>query len=160
MRGADWGPVMRRRPLPMPYYGGREKAWYNHGTKIQSFAVKPTAILRLASEQSPEIHRRYDTNANYLDVHSCVPPWFHADCDAREPGASSLQPVWDAHRKLWEYEHRAHGGPVFGEGNRHWWWSGYLDGVEAQFGTGWPHRGGSVARWTRASATTVFGSWR
>jgi hypothetical protein len=125
--------------------GQREKAWFNPGTKIQSFAVKPTAILRLAATQSPEIHRRYGTNADYLDVHSCVPPWFHVDFDARTAGAGNMQTVRTAHRELWEYERRTHDGPVFGEGNEHWHWSGLLDGVEAQFGSGWAHNGGLTA---------------
>jgi hypothetical protein len=125
--------------------GKRELAWYNPGTKIQSFAVKPDAILRLAATQSPEIHRRYRTNANYLDVHSCVPPWFHVDYDAHAAGAGSQAAVWDAHRALWAYERRVHEGPVFGEGNRHWPWSGCLDGVEAQFGSGWAEQGGRTA---------------
>ncbi|MEJ5251540.1 MAG: hypothetical protein HPY54_09890 [Chthonomonadetes bacterium] len=117
--------------------GKKQLAWYNPGTKIQSFAVKPNAILRLASTQSPEIHRRYGTNACYLDVHSAVPPWFHVDMRAGEEGAGMFRRVWDVHRQLWEYERKTHGGPVFGEGNNHWYWSGCLDGVEAQFGTGW-----------------------
>lgn len=117
--------------------GKKQLAWYNPGTKIQSFAVKPNAILRLAATQSPEIHRRYGTNANYLDVHSAVPPWFHVDMRAGEEGAGMFKRVWDVHRQLWEYERKTHGGPVFGEGNNHWYWSGCLDGVEAQFGTGW-----------------------
>lgn len=117
--------------------GKKQLAWYNPGTKIQSFAVKPNAILRLAATQSPEIHRRYGTNANYLDVHSAVPPWFHVDMRAGEEGAGMFKRVWDVHRALWEYERKTHGGPVFGEGNNHWYWSGCLDGVEAQFGTGW-----------------------
>ena len=117
--------------------GKKQLAWYNPGTKIQSFAVKPNAILRLASTQSPEIHRRYGTNANYLDVHSAVPPWFHVDMRAGEEGAGMFKRVWDVHRQLWAYERKTHGGPVFGEGNNHWYWSGCLDGVEAQFGTGW-----------------------
>lgn len=117
--------------------GKRQLAWYNPGTKIQSFAVKPNAILRLAATQSPEIHRRYGTNACYLDVHSAVPPWFHVDMRAGEEGAGMFRRVWDVHRALWEYERKTHAGPVFGEGNNHWYWSGCLDGVEAQFGTGW-----------------------
>ena len=44
--------------------GQLQLAWYNPGTQIQSFAVKPNAILRLAATQSPEIHRRYSTQAN------------------------------------------------------------------------------------------------
>lgn len=117
--------------------GKKQLAWYNPGTKIQSFAVKPNAILRLAATQSPEIHRRYGTNASYLDVHSAVAPWFHVDMRAGEQGAGTFKRVWDVHRQLWEYERKTHGGPVFGEGNNHWYWSGCLDGVEAQFGQGW-----------------------
>ncbi len=116
--------------------GKRVPAWFNPSTKIQSFAVKPNAILPLAQTQSPEIHRRYGTNANYLDVHSAVPPWFHVDFRAGEEGAGTFRRVWDVHRQLWDYERKTHGGPVFGEGNNHWYWSGLLDGVEAQFGQG------------------------
>ena len=133
------------RDIALQPDGQREPAWFNPGTKIQSFAVKPNAILRLAATQSPAIHRRYKTNANYLDVHSGVPPWFHVDFDAREAGAGAQAPVWDAHRALWAFERRVHAGPVFGEGNRHWPWSGCLDGVEAQFGTGWAEKGGRTA---------------
>lgn len=125
--------------------GNLVKAWYNEGTKIQSFGVKPGAILRLAAAQSPEIHRRYGTAANYLDVHSAVPPWFHVDFRAREAGSGRFERVWDVHRRLFAYERATHGGPVFGEGNAHAYWSGCLDGVEAQFGTGWPDKQGMTA---------------
>jgi hypothetical protein len=114
-------------------------------TRIQSFAVKPDAILRLAATQSPEIHRRYNTLADYLDVHSAVPPWFHVDDRAGQTGAGQFSRVWDVHRQLWAYERDTHNGPVFGEGNDHWFWSGCLDGVEAQFGSGWPGNGGFTA---------------
>jgi len=125
--------------------GNLQLAWYNPGTKIQSFAEKPNAILRLAATQSPEIHRRYNTLANYLDVHSAVSPWFHVDQRAGEVGAGHFSRVWDIHRQLWAYERATHTGPVFGEGNNHWYWSGCLDGVEAQFGSGWPGNGGFTA---------------
>ncbi len=121
------------------------KAWFNEGTGIQSFAIKPSAILPLAEAQSPEIHQRYNTKANYLDVHSAVPPWFHVDFRAGESGAGRYAPVFEAHRRLWEYERATHEGPTFGEGNRHWYWSGLLDGAEAQFGTGWPENNGLAA---------------
>jgi hypothetical protein len=125
--------------------GSLQLAWFNEGTGIQSFAVKPNAIPRLAAAQSPEIHRRYGTKANYLDVHSAVSPWFHVDMRAGEAGAGQFRRVWDAHNALYAYERAVHDGPVFGEGNRHWYWSGYLDGVEAQFGSGWPGNGGFTA---------------
>ncbi|NLH98321.1 MAG: hypothetical protein GX446_02390 [Chthonomonadales bacterium] len=125
--------------------GQNVPAWYNPGTRIQSFAVKPNAILSLAQSQSPEIHSRFGTNACYLDVHSAVPPWFHVDHRATEVGAGAFARVREAHTELFAYERATHQGPVFGEGNAHWYWSGLLDGVEAQFGTGWPANEGMSA---------------
>jgi len=125
--------------------GGRVRAWYNPGTKTQSFAVKPSRILPLAQTQGPEIVRRYGSAACYLDVNSAVPPWFHVDADSGQPGAGEFKTVRDAHRALWTYERGLHHGPVFGEGNNHWYWSGDLDGVEAQFGQGWHDGAGTSA---------------
>ena len=125
--------------------GGRVRAWYNPGTKTQSFAVKPPRILPLAQTQGPEIVRRYGSAACYLDVNSAVPPWFHVDADSGQPGAGEFKTVRDAHRALWTYERGLHHGPVFGEGNNHWYWSGDLDGAEAQFGQGWHDGAGTSA---------------
>ena len=112
---------------------------------MQSFAVKPNAIMHLAATQSPEIARRYGSNMNYLDVHSAVPPWFHVDYRTGEAGAGTFKRYWDVHRQLWPFERQTFGGPVLGEGNNHWYWSGYLDGTEAQFGQGWPDGQGMTA---------------
>jgi hypothetical protein len=125
--------------------GKRQEAWYNPGTKIQSFAVKPNAILRLAQGQSPEIRRRYGTRGIFLDVHSAVPPWFHVDMRTGEEGAGTFARVRDVHRQLWNFARGTFEGPVFGEGNNHAYWSGDLDGAEAQFGTGWPTNQGRSA---------------
>ena len=123
----------------------RVKAWFNKGTKIQSFAVQPHAILPLARSESEQIHQRYQPNADYLDVHSSVYPWFHVDYRAGTEGAATFKPVWEAHQQLWAFERETYGGPVLGEGCRHWFWSGLLDGVEAQFGVGWPDKMGRTA---------------
>ena len=125
--------------------GSRVPAWFNPGTKIQSFAVRPTRILPLAKTQGAQVVGRYGSDACYLDVHSAVPPWFHQDFEAGQPGAATFRETWDAHRALWSYERDLHHGPVFGEGNNHWYWSGYLDGVEAQFGQGWRDGQGTSA---------------
>jgi hypothetical protein len=125
--------------------GKRQNGWYNPGTKIQAFATKPNSILPLAATQSPEIHRRYGTNSAYLDVNSAVPPWFHPDCRAGEQGAGRFTHEQDVYYKLWQFLRDTHGGPVFGEGNNHWYWSGYLDGAEAQFGSGWAYAQGRTA---------------
>jgi hypothetical protein len=125
--------------------GKRVNAWFNPGTKIQSFAVQPHAILPLAHRESAQIRERYQPNADYLDVHSAVPPWFHVDYRPGAEGAGSYQPVWAAHRQLWAFERATYGGPVLGEGCNHWFWSGLLDGVEAQFGDGWQAGAGRTA---------------
>jgi len=112
--------------------GSLIKAWFNAGTGIQSFATKPTAMLKYARMFSEEIHRRYGTSAAYLDVHPCVPPWFHVDQQAGVPGAGTASAVRVEQEKLFAYERQAHGGPLFGEGNQHFHWAGIVDGVEAQ----------------------------
>jgi hypothetical protein len=112
--------------------GSLIKAWFNAGTGIQSFATKPTAMLKYARMFSEEIHRRYGTTAGYLDVHPCVPPWFHVDQQAGVPGAGTASVVREEQEKLFAYERHAHDGPLFGEGNRHFYWAGIVDGVEAQ----------------------------
>ncbi len=125
--------------------GEKQLAWYNESTKIQSYAIKPTAILRLAATQSPEIKRRYGTNANYLDVHSSATPFFHVDQRAGEEGAGMFNQTYITHQKLFDYERKLFNGPVLGEGCWHWYWSGFLDGAEAQFGAGWPSGDGMTA---------------
>lgn len=112
------------------------KAWFNAGTRVQSYAVKPTAIMKYARMQSPEIHRRYGTNAAYLDVHTCVPPWFHVDHRAGERGAATFAAVFNAHAELFAFERQTHGGPLFGEGNNQFFWAGLCDGCEAQVANG------------------------
>ena len=117
-------------------------AWKNI---IQSYAVAPTAILKYARMFTPEVHQRFGTNGSYLDVHSAVPPWFHVDFRKEVPGAGKFETVFNAHRDLWKLFRETHGGPVLGEGSNHWYWSGLLDGVEAQFGVGWPGNEGETA---------------
>ncbi|HLK57404.1 MAG TPA: DUF5696 domain-containing protein, partial [Chthonomonadaceae bacterium] len=117
-------------------------AWKN---LIQSYAVAPNAILKYARKFTPDVHARYHTNASYLDVHSAVPPWFHVDFRADQPGAGEFATVWNTHRDLWKLFRETHQGPVLGEGANHWYWSGLLDGVEAQFGVGVPSNGGQTA---------------
>jgi len=120
--------------------GSMVPAWYNEGTKVQSFGYRADAIVPTAERFTPEVHKRFGTTMAYLDVHSAVPPWFHVDFTAGQPVAGRFLPVWDAHCKLWEYFRKVHGGPVLGEGANHWYWSGRLDGVEAQVGGGELHQ--------------------
>ena len=117
-------------------------AWKN---LIQSYALAPTAILKYAKEFTTQVQSLYHPNAGYLDVHSAVPPWFHVDYRSNEPGAGMFHTVFEAHKALWKLFRKVHNGPITGEGNEHWMWSGLLDGVEAQFGQGVPGSGGQSA---------------
>ncbi|MDR3723395.1 MAG: DUF5696 domain-containing protein [Terracidiphilus sp.] len=116
--------------------GSKIMAWYNKTTKQQSFAEKPSRMLEYAGRESPLIHSRLGTNASYLDVNSAVELAFHVDMDVRTPGAGMSSYPIQKSVELWTYLRRTHQGPALGEGGRHWYYSGLLDGVEAQLGAG------------------------
>jgi Family of unknown function (DUF5696) len=111
-------------------------SWLNHSTGVQSYWTKPAWMIANAATQSPAIHKRYGTTAAYLDVNSGISPSSHGDMDARAAGAGTLAALLVGDTSLWSYERKTHQGPVFGEGANHWYYSGLLDGVEAQFGAG------------------------
>ena len=117
-------------------------AWKN---LIQSYAVAPSSIVKLATIHTTQIHETLAPNAGYLDVHSSAPPSFHVDYRAGAPGAGKMQTVIQANTRLWSLTRRLYGGPVLGEGARDWTWAGLLDGVEGQFGVGVPSNGGQSA---------------
>lgn len=121
--------------------GGWINAWLNH-LGIQSYATKPNWILKNAATQSPIIHQNLATTASYIDVNSAAPISTRGDMDARESEAGRLTSWMDKSASLWAYERQVHGGPVFGEGWSHWYYSGLLDGVEAQMGAGVPWNSG------------------
>jgi len=112
--------------------GEPSKAWYNSGTKVQSFALKASRMLHYAAQNSPEIHKRFGTTAAYLDVHTCVPPWHQVDYDPKTDFAAAHHAKVLVHKQLFQYERDTHGGPLFGEGHNHFYWAGLVDGVEAQ----------------------------
>jgi hypothetical protein len=111
-----------------------ELGWTNVATGIQAYIAKPSWFLKNAETQSPQIHEAFSTNASFIDVNSSLLPWSRVDRDAGVPEASTFGGYRDGSIALWNYERATHGGPVFGEGKDHWFWSGDLDGVEAQFG--------------------------
>jgi hypothetical protein len=103
-------------------------AWFN---VVQSYAVAPSSQLYFSGIFSPQVHSRYNTDLSFLDVCSSVNPSFHVDCRSTVLDPASMQQVWNSHPALWQFLRTTHTGPVLGEGGRHWFWSGLLDGVEA-----------------------------
>ena len=123
----------------------RATAWRN-GSGIQSFQAKSSWMVKNAATQSPEIHQRYGTTSSFLDVNSAVAPYFKRDMDPAEAYGGTMQSWMKGATDLWSYERKTEGGPVFGEGLDHWYYSGLLDGVEAQMGAGSvpQHAGGNI----------------
>ncbi len=114
-------------------------AWYNPGTKVQSFGLKCNRALGYATQNSPEAHRRFGTTAAYLDVHTCVPPWHQLDRDATQPMSAMELLKVQRDAELFQFERDTHAGPLFGEGANHFYWAGRCDGVEAQVEGGEDH---------------------
>lgn len=126
--------------VPRDAKGEMVKAWYNEGTRIQSYAYRADAIVPTAARVTPQVHQRYGTTGAFIDVHSSVPPWFHVDFTAGNEVAGRFHPVWEAHRALWQLFREVHQGPVMGEGHSHFFWAGLVDGAEAQVIGGEYHR--------------------
>lgn len=119
--------------------GSPSKAWFNHGTNVQSFGLKCNRALGYAQQNAPEIHRRFDTTAAYLDVHTCVPPWHQLDHEANQPMAAQARAKVKYDTELFQFMRDTHRGPLFGEGANHFYWAGRCDGVEAQVMGGEDH---------------------
>jgi hypothetical protein len=117
---SEWHPV-----LSNPLYVG-----------IQAYQTKPSLMVKLAKTQSPSIKNAYAVDAGYFDVLSGTSISAHTDMDARVPESGMLAGWMHGVERLWAYERHNYDGPIFGEGRNHWYYSGKLDGVEAQLGAG------------------------
>jgi hypothetical protein len=116
--------------------GKQMLSFLNPSTGVQSFATKPSWMVANAQTQSPRTHASYGTTADFMDVNSAVPPSWHGDMDASSTQAGMMTSLVQNSKALWAYERQTHDGPVLGEGKEHWYYSGLLDGVEAQLGAG------------------------
>ncbi|MCC7495189.1 MAG: hypothetical protein IT204_22765 [Fimbriimonadaceae bacterium] len=119
--------------------GQPSPAWYNPGTKVQSYGLKCNRALEYAKQVAPAAHQQFGTNAAYLDVHTCVPPWHQLDHEAGQPLAGMALSKVQHDTALYQYMRQAHEGPLFGEGNNQFYWAGRCDGVEAQVSGGEDH---------------------
>lgn len=110
--------------------------WYNPGTGIQSYLIKPYCQKKYAKQYAPEIHRRYKTAAAYHDGRITARfPW-SMNFQERDEGAASLKATFEHGKWLLSFLRDTHQGPVFSEGNEHTVWAGLVDGCEAQVDRG------------------------
>ena len=114
--------------------GSWQKAW------PRTYAQKPLRAVEREAYYAPRINERYGTTAQYCDVHTAYTPWGRTDYDARTPGAGMFRTQFNAFARLLSNESLAHHGPVFSEGNHHWFYAGIVDGNYATmipYGRGW-----------------------
>lgn len=114
--------------------GSWQRAW------PRCYALKPLRAAEKEAIYAPRINARYGTTAQYCDVHTAYTPWGRTDYDARTPGAGKFRTQFDAYARLLHNESGAHKGPVFSEGNYHWFYAGIVDGNYATivpYGRGW-----------------------
>ncbi|MCP4201926.1 MAG: hypothetical protein GY769_08330, partial [bacterium] len=109
------------------------KAWFNPSTGGQSYLMKPSKAQRYARRVEPALHKKYDTNAGYLDVHSAILPSMKVDLDAKVKDSGRQLSTFEHYRDLIAFVRRTHEGPVAGEGKggSSRIWAGYIDAVEA-----------------------------
>lgn len=107
-------------------------AWFNKTTGTQSILLSPPRSPQVASRFAPEIHRRYNTSAVYLDVSTAVNPSEKVDYNAVIAGNARLRTTLESYRQLLEKVRQAHQSPVIGEGGYHLLYAGVADAVLAE----------------------------
>ena len=98
----------------------------------QHYLLKAGAARALCETLTPQIQAKYAFNTGYCDVHTCMPPWFRIDRDARVEGASQYRPFFLNYIAILAAQKRGWNGPVYSEGGAHWLYAGFSDGNYAQ----------------------------
>ncbi|HOX38565.1 MAG TPA: hypothetical protein PL033_11300 [Candidatus Brocadiia bacterium] len=96
------------------------------------YAPKPMISVKMEAELAPKIQEKFGENHSYCDVHTAVSPFSRVDYDARVPEAGKFRRTFECYGRLLYNEKFAHNGPVYSEGNNHWWYAGLTDGNYAQ----------------------------
>lgn len=112
--------------------GAMQAGWLNSAVGQASYSVRPRLLPILARKFAPDIKSTLGTTASFIDVNTSFRPWDRADMDAREPEGGKFSAFFKGSKKMFEVLQDVEQGPVFGEGHNHFYWTGAVDGVEAQ----------------------------
>ncbi len=93
---------------------------------------KPARAVELATRLAPVIQKKFQLDTAYCDVHTAVQPWDYVDYDARVPGAGTFAATFYAYGEILLNQKEVFRGPVFSEGNNHWYYCGLADGNYGQ----------------------------
>ncbi|HUT90523.1 MAG TPA: hypothetical protein VMY37_13560 [Thermoguttaceae bacterium] len=93
---------------------------------------KPARAVELEARLAPIIQEKFHLDTAYCDVHTAVRPWSYCDFDARVPGAGTFAATLYAYGEIMLHQKKTWNGPVYSEGNNHWYYCGLTDGNYGQ----------------------------
>ncbi|MCX6898058.1 MAG: hypothetical protein NT105_05085 [Verrucomicrobia bacterium] len=117
-----WGEDMVTR-LPN---GDWRPAW------ARCYNPKPSRAVEYEAKLASIIQQKFKLSTAYCDVHTCVTPWSYVDYDARVPGAGTFAATFYAYGEIMLHQKATWNGPVYSEGNHHWFYCGLTDGNYGQ----------------------------
>ncbi len=121
----NWNPDwVKRGP-----HGEWEISW------SRCYSPKPMIAWEQEQNYAPKIHEKFGSNHSYCDVHTAVSPVSRVDYDYRVPGAATFRRTLECYGLLLLNEKKSYHGPVYSEGNYHWWYAGLTDG---NYGNAYP----------------------
>jgi len=93
---------------------------------------KPARAVEYEAKLAPVIQQKFNLSTAYCDVHTAVTPWSYVDYDARVPGAGTFAATLYAYGEIMFHQKATWNGPVYSEGNHHWFYCGLTDGNYGQ----------------------------
>lgn len=93
---------------------------------------KPARAVEFEARLAPVIQQKFQLDTAYCDVHTAVTPWQYCDFDARVPGAGTFAATFYAYGEIMLHQKKTWNGPVYSEGNNHWYYCGLTDGNYGQ----------------------------
>jgi len=106
--------------------GNWQPAW------ARCYNLKPSRAVELEAKLAPIIQEKFHLDTAYCDVHTAVRPWQYCDFDARVPGAGTFAATFYAYGEIMLHQKATWNGPVYSEGNNHWYYCGLTDGNYGQ----------------------------
>lgn len=106
--------------------GDWRRAW------ARCYNPKPARAVEFEARLAPIIQEKFHLDTAYCDVHTAVRPWDYVDCDARVPGAGTFAATLFAYGEIMLHQKKTWNGPVYSEGNNHWYYCGLTDGNYGQ----------------------------
>ncbi|MBN2473800.1 MAG: hypothetical protein JXB62_04290 [Pirellulales bacterium] len=102
------------------------------GAWMRCYAPKPARAVEYCAKLAPIIQEKFRFSTAYCDVHTAVAPWDRVDYDRRVPGAGTFAATFYSYGEIMLHQKNAWKGPVYSEGNHHFYYSGLTDGNYAQ----------------------------